>query len=114
MDVDGSGVLRLALQPEASPAMKFIVASGLTRRLVEADDPRAARVKFLQAVPRGNVLKVPHERVRVYAATEADVADFKAGKRKAKFDGQTELDLGDPVGMENLRRGISRSRKEPS
>ncbi len=94
-----------------SSAVKFIVASGLTRRLVEADDARAARVKFLQAVPRGNVLMVPHERIQVFAATDADVADFTAGRRKAKFDTQIELDLGDALGVQYPSREKGKPKK---
>lgn len=68
--------------------MKFVVASGLTRRLVTAKDARGARVKFLQQVPRGTILKV-------LEATDENLAEFAKGKA-AHFDGQLALDLGEP------------------
>lgn len=74
--------------------MKFVVASGLTRRLITAKDARTARVKFLQQVPRGTILKVPHEAVQVFEATDETLAEFGKGKH-AHFDGQLALDLGE-------------------
>lgn len=74
--------------------MKFVVASGLTRRLVSAKSARDARVKFLKQVPRGTILKVPHEAVQVWEATDANLAEFYKGKN-ARFDDQLALDLGE-------------------
>lgn len=72
----------------------FVVTSGLTRRLIEADDARHARVLFLRDVPRANVLKVPHEAVFVHEATPENLLEFRKGK-KAVFDDQLAMDLGD-------------------
>lgn len=72
---------------------KYVVVSGLTRRLVTAKDARGARVKFLAAVPlHGNKLAVPYEAVRVYDATPEMLLEFQKGK-SARFDDQLSLDL---------------------
>lgn len=92
---------------KAPAPTKFVVESGLTRRLVTATDAREARVIFLRDVPRGNLLSVPYEAVKVFAATPEMVAEFRKGK-KAKFDGQLALDLDATLSFATRQAGPKR------
>lgn len=73
---------------------KYIVIAGMTRRLITADNPREARIKFLTNVPRAHLLRVPYEECRVYEANEHDIFEFLRG-HTAQFDGQMSLDIKD-------------------
>lgn len=83
----------------------YIVESGLTRRLIEAADAEEARTEFLVDHPARRLVSGLDQVIRIREAEDEEVVEF-VRRRKAKFDGQTALELGDE------RREKQSSRRE--
>ena len=81
--------------------MHFIVQSGMTRRLVEADDIEDARIEFLKARAMWRHV-APDEVIDIWPATDIEIADFRK-RRRAQYEGQEVLELND------LRAGYGES-----
>ena len=75
----------------------WIIETGLTRRLVEADDEAAAVSRFKYETPMRSVLLLAADDLQVHEATEEEIAEFQRSRKSRPIEGQTALDLGDPV-----------------
>ena len=74
--------------------MYFIVQSGLTRRLVEADDVDWAMDEFLKARLVWRHIQDVDDAVEIWPASEQEIAEFQR-TRRTLIDGQAQLELDD-------------------
>lgn len=72
----------------------YIVESGLTRRLIEADNAEDARTEFLMDHPARRIAAGLDEVIRIREAEDQEVLEF-ARRRRATFDGQIGFELND-------------------
>lgn len=89
----------------------FIVTSGLTRRLVIAEDEEAAKQAFLLDVLRRS-LSTGRDAVTVHEASDAERAEFGRRARGAACDGQLELVLEDERRSKRRREAGTKIGKE--
>lgn len=72
----------------------YIVTSGLTRRLVEADNQGAAIDEFLAARPMHRMVAGWTDDVVVRPAEDEEIVEY-VRRRRAQFDGQVAFELND-------------------
>lgn len=85
----------MAVRKEKRAPRRYIVATGLSRRLIEADTPDEALTKFKYETPRRAVLRTFDDEFDVHEATEDEAAEFVRHSRSLKpGDGQLALDVG--------------------
>lgn len=86
---------------------KFIVETGLTRRLIEADSVADALDLFKVEVPMRSVLLLEADAIRAHEATEQEITEFLRSRKRRPSEDQIAFELGDPV----LTPAEKRSRK---
>lgn len=74
----------------------YIVRSGLSRRLIEADSEEGARLQFIQDRPLRGHIPALDEFIEIWPARPLEIAEFQRKQRVPRMDGQTALDLGLP------------------
>lgn len=92
-------------QTPAKP--RFVVRTGLTSRLIEADNEDMALQLFRAEVPMRGVLMLTADDVQIREATEEECAEFLRSRKRKPSEDQIAFALGDPV----LTPAERRSRK---